>query len=214
MTLALNGHTLATASGKNLDEAKAQCASTALQKLRQSCYTVTVSMKHFIFLMNLSHNILMCSLILLSLLQLKDRFAGSTVEKDTDPKPQETPHHLTDDSKANRMMKLMGWGGGGLGKDQQGRQEPVEYVIICLFLLENLSSVLYMNGLLNLIVLTNFRVVQRIRRVGLGGSAGVQGPEFRNFILDVLKKYSTSDASHDLVFASDYSKEERAQIHV
>lgn len=75
--------------------------------------------------------------------QLKDRFAGSTVDKNSDstsavtgstststnPASKETPDHLAEDSKVNRMMKLMGWSGGGLGKNQQGREEPVEYVL-------------------------------------------------------------------------------------
>lgn len=38
----------------------------------------------------------------------------------------DVPEHLAEDSKANRMMKLMGWAGGGLGKNQQGREEPVQ----------------------------------------------------------------------------------------
>lgn len=53
-----------------------------------------------------------------------------------------------------------------------------------------------------------------MRRVGLGGAAGVTGPEFRTCINEILRKFVESNASHDLVFASDYSKDERAQIHV
>ena len=32
---------------------------------------------------------------------------------------------LGDNNVGNRLLKLMGWSGGGLGKDQQGIAEPV-----------------------------------------------------------------------------------------
>ncbi|XP_034253276.1 NF-kappa-B-repressing factor isoform X2 [Thrips palmi] len=161
MTLSLNGHFMARATGISEADARKNCALKALETLKESCYTI----------------------------KIKDRFAGSVVEKGADltgaqTAPQETPAHLAEDSKVSRMMKLMGWGGGGLGKDQQGREKPVE-------------------------------VEQRVRRTGLGLDAkGGIGPAFKNSINQMLKTYQQSSACHDLVFASDYSKEERAQIHL
>jgi hypothetical protein len=32
---------------------------------------------------------------------------------------------LSDSNVGSKMMKLMGWKGGGLGKSEQGRAEPV-----------------------------------------------------------------------------------------
>lgn len=161
-TLILDGVEIASATGATKREANEKSAVIAFQKLQECCYTI----------------------------QIKDKFAGTVVGKQNSPSsahqastPAALPEHLAEDGKANRMMKLMGWGGGGLGKEQQGRQTPVQ-------------------------------VEQRVGRIGLGANVNVNSPQFRNYILGILRKYHDSCDDHDLVFASDYSKEERAQIHV
>lgn len=160
VTLSIDGFLLATAKARTADEAKKACSSEGLSKLKKLCYTLII----------------------------KDRLAGSVVDKSEVSNTQgksksqtEVPEHLAEDSKANRMMKLMGWAGGGLGKHQQGREEPVQ-------------------------------VVEQVKRAGLGATGG-GGPAFRKNMTDMLQKYKRNNSKHDLVFASDFSKDERKLIH-
>lgn len=51
---------------------------------------------------------------------------GSTVDKNL-KEELEIPKS-NEYSVANKMMKMMGWKGGGLGKTEQGISEPVAYV--------------------------------------------------------------------------------------
>lgn len=50
-------------------------------------------------------------------------YNGSTIRKDNDEVLDE--EKIPDNSVGSKMMKLMGWAGGGLGKFEQGRVEPV-----------------------------------------------------------------------------------------
>ncbi|KAE8751203.1 hypothetical protein FOCC_FOCC002031 [Frankliniella occidentalis] len=182
VTLSINGLLLSKATGPTLAETKDQCAQEGLAKLQNLCYTLIV----------------------------KDRLAGSVVDKTDvsdakqDQDPKDVPDHLSEDSKVNRMMKLMGWGGGGLGKKEQGREEPVQYVsTLCLL------KVIF--GVPKFDKPIVFRVVQHVKRAGLGKQLGSN--EFRKNITDTLQKFKRSNATHDLVFASDFSKEERSLIH-
>lgn len=50
---------------------------------------------------------------------------GSTIDKtDTPPEVEEPP--TLENSIGSKMMKTMGWKGGGLGKSEQGLIEPVK----------------------------------------------------------------------------------------
>ena len=156
--LFINDTLLAAAHGDSMAAAKKQCSEEGLAKLRKCCYTLII----------------------------KDRLVGSVVDKkDVSGAKSKvdgaSTQHL-EDSKASRMMKLMGWGGGGLGKNQQGREEPVQ-------------------------------VVEQVRRAGLGSHQ--EGEKvFRKNITNVIQEFKRSNANNELVFASDFSKEERALIHI
>ncbi|KAM3956145.1 LOW QUALITY PROTEIN: uncharacterized protein ACR2FA_009935 [Aphomia sociella] len=88
-----------------------------------------------------------------------------------------------ENSVATKMMKLMGWKGGGLGADSQGIAEPIK---------PNL---------------------QMVNRAGLG-SAGTDLRQQRRAAQNLMQRYLASDTLDlDLVFSSEFSKEERAQLH-
>ncbi|XP_059062557.1 uncharacterized protein LOC131855319 [Achroia grisella] len=88
-----------------------------------------------------------------------------------------------ENSVATKMMKLMGWKGGGLGADAQGIAEPIK---------PNL---------------------QMVNRAGLG-SADADIRQLRRAAQDLMQRYFASDTLDvDLVFSSEFNKEERALLH-
>lgn len=54
--------------------------------------------------------------------------------------------------------------------------------------------------------------MEHVKRAGLGQQEE-GGPAFKKNMTDLLQKYRRNDSTHDLVFASDFSKEERKTIH-
>lgn len=91
---------------------------------------------------------------------------------------------LTNSNKGFKMMKMMGWTGGALGNNNDGREEPVT-------------------------------VVLKVGRKGLGLDDAVTDVNINHkFFRDYLKNYANDHSNtHELVFAADYSKEERALLH-
>ncbi|CAH2056334.1 unnamed protein product, partial [Iphiclides podalirius] len=88
-----------------------------------------------------------------------------------------------ENSVATKMMQMMGWKGGGLGADAQGIAEPIK---------PNL---------------------QMVKRAGLGSNTN-DVHQFRRAAQDLMRRYIASDTFDlDLVFSSDFSKEERAVLH-
>ncbi|CAH0599763.1 unnamed protein product [Chrysodeixis includens] len=86
---------------------------------------------------------------------------------------------------AIKMMKMMGWKGGGLGSDAQGIAEPIK---------PNL---------------------QLVNRAGLGSDLTQDIRTLRNSARQLMQRYIASDAFDvDLVFSSEFSKDERAALHL
>ena len=54
-----------------------------------------------------------------------DKSLGMTCNSDTQSTDVSVP--VSDESVGSRLLRLMGWTGGGLGKDAQGIEEPVRY---------------------------------------------------------------------------------------
>ncbi|XP_012280206.1 NF-kappa-B-repressing factor [Orussus abietinus] len=100
---------------------------------------------------------------------------------------------LRDDKKKNdslpcdnigqKLMKLMGWSGGGLGKTQQGITEPIT-------------------------------VQQQMSRKGLGLNVQCSNMDvLKRKCKEIFTQYISGDMTSDLVFATDFTNEERALIH-
>ncbi|CAB3241804.1 unnamed protein product [Arctia plantaginis] len=88
-----------------------------------------------------------------------------------------------ENSVAMKMMQMMGWKGGGLGADAQGIAEPIK---------PNL---------------------QLVNRAGLGSTSS-DIRQLRKAAYTLMERYIASDTLDlDLVFSSEFSKEERALLH-
>jgi len=84
-----------------------------------------------------------------------------------------------------QMLKKLGWSGGGIGKKEQGIAEPVS---------ASMKQIVHREGL------------------GLDAEKGISG-KFLPTIQSMIHKYASSTDEKDLVFANDFTKEERAIIH-
>lgn len=100
------------------------------------------------------------------------------------PKSEESANKLTVLNKGFKMMQAMGWQGGALGSTCEGRVEPVTATL-------------------------------KVGRKGLGLSDAVTDVKInQKFFKRYLKAYAADDTNvHELVFAADYTKEERAVLH-
>ncbi|XP_075988141.1 uncharacterized protein LOC142984438 [Anticarsia gemmatalis] len=88
-----------------------------------------------------------------------------------------------ENSVAMKMMQMMGWKGGGLGVDAQGIAEPIK---------PNL---------------------QLVNRAGLGSTSS-DIRQLRKAAYSLMERYIASDTLDlDLVFSSEFGKEERALLH-
>ncbi|XP_022205388.2 uncharacterized protein LOC111062001 [Nilaparvata lugens] len=83
------------------------------------------------------------------------------------------------DNVGLKMMKMMGWTGGGLGKNEQGIEKPVEAAGV-------------------------------ISRAGLGFGGKF---DFKKINQVLLQFKRDTDGPSELVFAKDFSNEERSKIH-
>lgn len=90
---------------------------------------------------------------------------------------------ISDDNIGKKLMKLMGWTGGGLGKSEQGIVEPV-----------TLKQQISRKGL------------------GLKSTTdSTKDLKYRS--KDIMRKYLSGDMTNDLVFSADFTNDERAVIH-
>ncbi|KAJ8683904.1 hypothetical protein QAD02_019696 [Eretmocerus hayati] len=155
-TVFFNGRKLAQAEGLNQKEAKKESSVIALQQLQRHYYTIKVTK-------NLTPTV-------------TDNF-----EMNNSSSNETTA--IGNDNIGSKMMKMMGWSGGGLGKASQGITEPV-----------NVQQQMTREGLGLKPGMYNMHV-------------------FKNKLSEVLYNYMQSDSSTDLVFSPCFSNEERALIH-
>jgi len=90
---------------------------------------------------------------------------------------------IGEDNVGNKLMKLMGWSGGGLGRKQQGRVEPVT-------------------------------ATTTVNRSGLGINEFNQNIiPFRESVKKYLVDWLSRGAPSDLIFSSEFDKEQRKTTH-
>ncbi|RVE53619.1 hypothetical protein evm_001760 [Chilo suppressalis] len=110
---------------------------------------------------------------------------GSRISTDdiTQPTKQNDFGAPVDSSVAAKMMKLMGWKGGGLGADAQGIAEPIQ------------------------------PQMQMVNRSGLGSATQDMNSFRRAATELMSRYIASDTLDVDLVFSGEFSKEERALLH-
>ncbi|XP_053983379.1 NF-kappa-B-repressing factor isoform X1 [Hylaeus volcanicus] len=151
----INSKPLTEACSSNRKQAKKEASIVGLRELQKHYYTIKIK-----------HNIKTDAKITTTLL-----------------KSATTDESISDDNIGKKLMKLMGWAGGGLGKSQQGIVEPV-----------TIKQQISRDGL------------------GLKSNSGTVN-DLRMKSREVMRKFLASDMSNDLIFSSDFSNDERATIH-
>ncbi|CAL1279707.1 unnamed protein product [Larinioides sclopetarius] len=153
--ITLDGEEIGKSQGFTEKEAKATAAENALHFLQNCVYTIKV----------------------------KKEIEESFVISPNHVLNAENPSSVLSESNVGcKMLKMMGWTGGGIGKTS-GITEPI--------------------------VANDHRFGQ-----GLGFSNNkVQEKSFKQKIEALLKDYSQSNTTSDLIFSTEFSKEERKEIH-
>ncbi|KAF6205939.1 hypothetical protein GE061_020115 [Apolygus lucorum] len=156
--LSLDGMFLSSATGYGQKSAKDMACKMAIEHLKETSFTILVKAAF-------------------------TNESGSEVDRNlssSETSAASVDKAISDDNIGNKMLKLMGWSGGGLGKSMQGIEEPI------------VGS-------------------GTIKREGLGGS--IKGGDFNRKVHALLQEYAMGDSKDDLVFSTDFSKEERKAIH-
>ncbi|XP_043272417.1 NF-kappa-B-repressing factor [Venturia canescens] len=152
----INSVKLAEGIGTNHKKAKAAASLEGLPKLQKIYYTIKVKR---------IERTIDCD---------KNQLMGS------DDVTQDT---LASDNVGSKMMKMMGWSGGGLGKAQQGIIEPVT-------------------------------VERQLSREGFGLKLNSTNVSlFTKKARETLSNYVKGHSKTDLVFAPEFTNEERSVIH-
>ncbi|KAL7306319.1 hypothetical protein TKK_0001746 [Trichogramma kaykai] len=127
-----------------------------------------------------------------ALKEMQKRYYTIKVTKNLTPtinleeKSEPASDYINSDNIGSKMMKMMGWSGGGLGKKSQGMVEPV-------------SSTLQ----------------QQVTREGLGLKVGTYNiGAFRKKCSEVLRNYVKNQITTDMVFSPCFTNEERHVIHL
>lgn len=91
---------------------------------------------------------------------------------------------LNEDNKGFKMMKMLGWSGGSLGVSGNGIEEPIS-------------------------------IQMKIDRTGLGlSSSSSNSKRNQEFFTQYLTEYQKDDtATYDLVFSTEFTKDERKSLH-
>ncbi|KAK6631788.1 hypothetical protein RUM43_013852 [Polyplax serrata] len=156
----LNDVLVASRVGENMKSIKESTAVAAISKLRETYFSVQVKCKFS-----------------------SDTIVSSSQINSQSCESEKLTGELGEDNVGRKLMKLMGWGGGGLGVKEQGIEEPVEAAL-------------------------------QVQRRGLGHTENDSNfQQFRKNATEYLKKWLNNDSKNDLVFATEFSSDERKVIH-
>ncbi|XP_046388796.1 NF-kappa-B-repressing factor [Ischnura elegans] len=162
----INGKLFASTEANTKKLCKDEAAKKVLDQLQTTCFTLFVK-----------------SMFLSDGEVGKSHFEESKSEANT---PVSQHNLLHKDNIGNKLLRLMGWSGGGLGANQQGIEEPVS-------------------------------AQEHVKRAGLGldSQESKPGKEFKAKAWKILRDFAQEPGgcNKDLVFSSDFSREERAEIH-
>ncbi|XP_062622025.1 NF-kappa-B-repressing factor-like [Saccostrea cucullata] len=160
----LEGHNLVEYMGTTKATSKSVASEKALERLRQICYTIKIK-------------------------QAVDSSEADVGRDEVMGEIQKQVLAIPDDNIGSRLLKKMGWTGGGVGAEgNKGLAEPVA------------------------VTLTNHTLLNR-QGLGLHGDHAKAMVDFKKKITEVINNYAKSDKQEDLAFAPEFSKEERAFIH-
>ncbi|XP_061184092.1 NF-kappa-B-repressing factor-like [Saccostrea echinata] len=160
----LEGHNLVEYMGTTKATSKSIASEKALERLRQICYTIKIK-------------------------QAVDSSESDVGRDEVMGEIQKQVSAIPDDNIGSRLLKKMGWTGGGVGAEgNKGLAEPVA------------------------VTLTNHTLLNR-QGLGLHGDHAKAMVDFKKKITEVIDNYAKSDKQEDLAFAPEFSKEERAFIH-
>lgn len=111
--------------------------------------------------------------------------ANSDAQLTSDASNNYAANRLTSSNVGFKMLQSLGWSGGGLGNDGDGRNEPVA-----------IEMQLNRAGL------------------GMEAATAANEQLNHRFMVDCLRDYVNDvDNIHELVFSEDFTKEERAKLH-
>lgn len=156
----IEGHFIAESLGGVKNQAKVDASLNAIHELKKFCWTIKIK-------------------------QNADCPEGDSLSREsvlTDIKKEMDSACISNDNIGNKLLRKMGWSGGGIGVEGNiGREEPVAVSL-----------------------------KQMVRREGLGHESDTN---FRSNIRQVIEDYAKSETQQDIVFSSEFTKEERAYIH-
>ncbi|XP_063391720.1 uncharacterized protein LOC134677201 [Cydia fagiglandana] len=158
MSMLVNGLVVARASGASKADAKCNVEVMAWNILREEVITVVV----------------------------KEQFradGGAISVSEVAGRRDEEFGAPVENSVATKMMKLMGWAGGGLGAAAQGIEEPIKPHL------------------------------QMVNRQGLGSTCSDAQSLRRAAFTLMRRYLASDCLDVDLIFSKDFSKEERASLH-
>ncbi|XP_066979375.1 uncharacterized protein [Macrobrachium rosenbergii] len=166
--ISINGINVASARAENKKASKDAAAIKALEILIKRCFTLRILKLH-------------SSVEEVSLSEVSSENSASSRLTSKHGSSEDTP--IDDSSIGSKLLKMMGWAGGGLGKDGSGISEPIKP-----------QHVFGRTGL------------------GHEGEQGVT-KVFKTRIRGMLQDYLRGSDMSDLAFSPLFSKEQRAEIH-
>ncbi|CAK1548818.1 unnamed protein product [Leptosia nina] len=162
MTLTLNGKQLAQASGSTKGSAKNNIEKVAWNRLIEESICLLIKER---WIAQEDRQISMCDV------------SGRKASIETFGTPIES-------TVATKMMKLMGWKGGGLGANAQGIDEPIKPKL------------------------------QMVNRAGLGSKSLNMSQLRRKGMELMKRFFASDELDVDLVFSNEFSSDERSVLHL